>query len=91
MNFFDHQDKARRQSRWIICCFIAVALVIVLAVDFVVVALAATQLPNEMMMYGGLLTSSFWQHNSGLLIGSSLATSSVIGIASLGKIASLRG
>ena len=91
MNFFDHQDKARRQSRWIIWCFIAVALLIVLAVDFVVVVMATTQVPSEMMMYGGPLTASFWQHNAGLVLGSSLANASVIGIASLGKIASLRG
>ncbi len=90
MNFFDHQDKARRQSRWIMACFIAVALLIVLAVNFVVVFFAAAQVPSELMMSEGFLSSSFWQQHAGLLLGSSLATSSVIGVASLGKIASLR-
>ncbi len=90
MNFFDHQDKARRQSRWIMACFIAVALLIVLAVNFVVVFFAAAQVPSEIMMSEGILSPSFWQQHAGLLLGSSLATSSVIGVASLGKIASLR-
>ena len=90
MNFFDHQDKARRQSRWIVLCFIAVTLLIVIAVDVVVVAIAAAHIPSEVMMQNGLFSANLWQQNVGLLAGSSLATTGVIGLASLGKITSLR-
>ncbi|MBX2849836.1 MAG: M48 family metallopeptidase [Acidiferrobacterales bacterium] len=97
MNFFEHQDKARRQSRWIIAAFIAVALLITLAVNLIVLAVLALQpaLSSGVatITHGGLgaITSpQLWAANSGLLLGSSLATGGVIGVASLGKIASLR-
>ncbi|MEO0367471.1 MAG: M48 family metalloprotease [Pseudomonadota bacterium] len=90
MNFFEHQDKARRQSRWILLCFIGVTLLIVLAVDLIVLLLASSQIPSQLaMQQGGLFSVDFFAQNLGLLLGTSAATASVIGIASLGKIASL--
>lgn len=97
MNFFEHQEKARKQSRWIIGAFIAVALLIVLAVDIIVMAVFSLQAPMSTgvahITQGGLASLSnpaMWKANSGLLLGSSAVTGGVIGLASLGKIASLR-
>lgn len=97
MNFFEHQEKARRQSRWIIYAFIGVALLIVVAVDLVVMAFFAMQ---PMLSTGvahisqtgiaAIASPQAWAANSELLIGSSLVTGGVIAVASLGKIASLR-
>jgi len=38
MNFFEHQAKARRQSRRIVIAFIAVAILTIVAVNFIVLA-----------------------------------------------------
>jgi len=97
MNFFEHQEKARRQSRWIIFAFIGVALLIILAVNLVVLLFLSLQPTlstglNQITHSGiGSLTSAqLWAANAGLLTTSSLVTGGVIGVASLGKIASLR-
>ncbi len=97
MNFFEHQEKARRQSRWIIAAFIGVALLIIVVVDLLVLAFLALQPTlstgiNHITQSGiGSLTSAqLLAANAGLLTTSSLVTGGVIGIASLGKIASLR-
>jgi len=97
MNFFEHQEKARKQSRWIIFAFIGVALLIVLAVDFVVLLMLSLQQPISggvsHISQGGLgamMNPDLWAANYKMLAGSSVATSGVIGLASLGKIASLR-
>lgn len=97
MNFFEHQEKARKQSRWIIIAFIAVALLIVLAVDIIVMAIFSMQAPMSAgvahITQGGLgafTDPAMWAANSDMLLGSSAVTGGVIGLASLGKIASLR-
>lgn len=97
MNFFEHQEKARKQSRWIIFAFIGVALLIVGAVDLIVLALFALQGPlssgTAAITQAGpqaILDPQIWAANSEVLIGSSLATGGVIALSSLGKIASLR-
>lgn len=97
MNFFEHQEKARKQSRWIILAFIATALLIVLAVDLIVLFLIGMQ---GTMSTGvahitqtgaaGLLSPELWSANASTLLGSSVLTGGVIGLASLGKIVSLR-
>lgn len=98
MNFFEHQEKARKQSRWIIFAFIAVALLIIAAVNLIVLAVAGLQAPMSAgasyVTHGGLgnlFSLQSWASNTNLLLGSSAITGSVIGLASLGKIASLRG
>ena len=98
MNFFEHQEKARRQSRWIIFAFIGVALLIVLAVDAIVLAFFSLQGTlstgiSQITQPGlvSLFDPQAWVANSDVLLGSSAATGAVIGLASLGKIASLRG
>jgi len=97
MNFFEHQEKARKQSLWIIVAFLAVALLIVLAVDALVLLLFSVQAPiaNGVAYvshggFGDLINFDAWAANANMLLGSSAATAGVIGLASLGKIASLR-
>lgn len=97
MNFFEHQEKARKQSRWIILAFIGTALLIVLAVDLIVLVMVGMQGSlstgvSHITQTGaaGLLSADLWTSNASTLIGSSVATGGVIGLASLGKIASLR-
>ncbi|MEM7358064.1 MAG: M48 family metallopeptidase [Pseudomonadota bacterium] len=97
MNFFEHQEKARKQSRWIILAFIGVALLIVLAVDLLVLLFFTLQGPMttgaSAITHVGIDTLLAPQNlvaNSSVLLGSSAATGGVIGLASLGKIASLR-
>ncbi len=97
MNFFEHQEKARKQSRWILFAFLGVTLLIVLAVDLIVLMVFALQQPVSAGVahisqggIGSVLNPDVWASNYQLLIGSSAATGGVIGLASLGKIASLR-
>jgi len=97
MNFFEHQEKARKQSRWIILAFIGVALLIVLAVDVVVLLVFALQGPlssgTAAITHTGIdaiMNPEFLASNASILMASSAATGGVIGLASLGKMASLR-
>ncbi len=98
MNFFEHQERARKQSRWIIFAFIGVALLIVLAVDFIVLAVMGVAphmnsvgAANASGVVANLFNPSFWAANANTLLAASAGTGGVIGLASLGKIASLRG
>lgn len=97
MNFFEHQAQARRQSRWIIFAFLAVTLLIVLIVDLLVLFVLSMQGTlttgvNHLAQtgMGAMFDPNLWGANATPLIGSSLLTGGVIGLASLGKIASLR-
>ncbi|NND01093.1 MAG: M48 family metallopeptidase, partial [Gammaproteobacteria bacterium] len=97
MNFFEHQEKARKQSRWLIIAFVGVALLIVAAVDLVIMAMLALQAPLSQgaaaISQNGiqnLFSPEIWASHANLLVASSAATGGVIGLASLGKIASLR-
>ena len=97
MNFFEHQEKARKQSRWIILAFLAVAILIIIAVDIIVLLLFSLKAPLSSgvahITHGGLgaiTNPDFLAANMSTLLGSSAATGGVIGLASLGKIASLR-
>ena len=97
MNFFEHQEQARKQSRWIILAFIGVALLIVMAVNLLVLAVVGVVPQLNTVASAnpqGLLTSlsdvQFWLANSNTLLASSVGTGGLIGLASLGKMASLR-
>jgi len=93
MNFFQHQESARKQSRWIIAAFLAVTLIIVIIIDVLVLLVLAGQGLTEASQNGSIqsvLSASLWRDNIGLLITSSVIVAGVIGIASLGKIVSLR-
>jgi len=86
MNFFEHQERARRQSRWLIIAFIAVVILIVLAID----ALVLVYLAMDTSQGGDLGSVSLWKQNAPLLLASSAITAGVICLSSFGKIVSLR-
>ena len=89
MNFFQQQDQARKQSRWLIIVFILAVVAIVQSINLIVLlAVSMTSIETEGVPELGaqLITS-----NLPLLSGTAVATISVIGLASLFKSASLRG
>jgi len=88
MNFFQQQDQARKQSRWLIFVFILAVVAIVAAINLIVLlAVGMTSIEAEGVPQIGpqLITA-----NLPLLSGTAIATISVIGLASLFKSASLR-
>lgn len=88
MNFFQQQDQARKQSRWLIIIFILAVLAIVVAIDLVIMlALGVTTWDPEAP------PMSVWdmlRANSHLLAGGAIVSVAVIGLASLYKTATLR-
>jgi Zn-dependent protease with chaperone function len=87
MDFFAQQDRARRQTRWLVWLFILAAIAIVVAVDFVVLTVAAN-IGNDS---GRLIAPGLhWiGEHRGLLTVTSLATAGLIVMASLFRIATL--
>ncbi len=77
MNFFERQAAARRQSRWLLLMFAVSVLATVLAVDVLV-----------LVAMGGLQAAL---ERPQALIVTSLVTAGAVGIASLVKMATLRG
>ena len=102
MNFFEYQARARKQSRWLIIAFILVTLLIVAAVNLIVLSLIGFQAPvasgvgyitqQSVGSFGlhSLLSADFLMQHINTIIGSSAGTAGVIGLASLGKISSLK-
>lgn len=78
MNFYERQDAARRQSRRLIVLFALAVLGIVLAVDMV-------------LLFAFGLVHRPAGEVAGPLVFASLATLAVIGLASLARVAGLRG
>ncbi|MBR9805537.1 M48 family metallopeptidase [bacterium] len=102
MNFFEHQAKARRQSRWLIVAFLFAALAVILAVDLLVLMVLgfATPVtyeggqilsPNAHYRGFNFFSLEFISQNAKVLMWTSLATASLVGLASVYKVSSLRG
>jgi len=87
MDFFAQQDRARRQTRLLVLLFMLAAIAIVVAVDFVVLTVAAN-IGNDS---GRLIAPGLhWVgERSGLVSVTSLATAGLIAMASLFRIATL--
>lgn len=88
MNFFEHQDQARRQTRRLVILFILAVIAIVAAVDF---ALLMSFGLGRLESGTPLFSAAGMASNMPLLLGGSVATASVISLASLFKTAMLRG
>ncbi len=88
MNFFEHQDHARRQTRWLVVLFILAVIAIIVAVDLAI--LLAFGLSN-MEQGTPLFSAQSITSNLSLLVGGAAVTGVVIVLASLFKTASLRG
>jgi Zn-dependent protease with chaperone function len=88
MNFFEQQDQARKQSRWLILGFIVAVLAIVAAIDLLILlVVVSSSVDSEgAPRFGAQLLAD----NLPLLAGGAVATLLVIGLASLFKTVSLR-
>jgi len=89
MNFFEYQDKARRSTRWLILVFILAVIAIVAVIDLAL--LTVFGLGNVDFQQVGFMGAVTAPANLPLLAGGAIATTSVIGLASLFKTMALRG
>jgi len=88
MNFFEHQDRARKQTRWLVLAFALAVGAIVVAIDLillVVLGVTGSEPGQAPISLKETVTS-----NLDLLAGGAVACLLVIGLASLFKTASLR-
>jgi Zn-dependent protease with chaperone function len=88
VNFFEHQERARKQSRWLIFVFMLAVVAIVAAIDLILLLAVgvSTHTSGETPQSVGELIRT----NLPLLGGGAIACLVVIGLASLFKSASLR-
>lgn len=86
MNFFEHQEKARRQSRSLVLLFILAVLVIVIVIDLAILVAFGNIGPEQQQAVFSLQSM---RANSGVLLGGALVTVAVIAVASLFKTAAL--
>jgi len=87
MNFFEYQEQARRQSRWLVFLFILAVIVIVVVIN-IAILLAFGVFDSEQQQF--LFTLEGLKANASTLVGGALATVAVIVFASLFKTATLR-
>ncbi|MFQ5457322.1 MAG: M48 family metallopeptidase [Myxococcota bacterium] len=88
MNFFEQQDRARRNTRSLILLFALAVGLIVIAVDLVIAVVAANAGYPAIWRFPD---SAWFSRNTGLLAWSSLGTVVFIVLATLFKSLSLRG
>ena len=88
MNFFEHQDRARRNSRYLILFFIVAVVGIVAAVDFIVAVVAASAGDEYFVLR--FPNRDWLANNLGLMIMASLATVAFVTLASLYRSLGLR-
>lgn len=87
MNFFEFQEKARRQSRWLVFLFILAVISIVAVIDFaILVAFGLMDTENQQ----GVFTLQTLKTNASTLMLGALVTTGVVVVASLFKTAALR-
>ncbi|MDJ0653421.1 MAG: M48 family metallopeptidase [Xanthomonadales bacterium] len=87
MNFFAHQDRARKRTRWLVLVFILAVVCIVLAVDLVVLVVMANMNSEGL----AVPTWSWIQNNPMVLVWSSAIVLAGILGATLFKLAVLSG
>ena len=86
MNFFEHQEQARRQSRWLVFLFILAVLTIIIVIDFaILVAFGSLEFEQQ-----PLFSLQTLKTNVPVLIGGAVVTTLVITLASLFKTVALR-
>jgi Zn-dependent protease with chaperone function len=85
VNFFEHQDRARRQTRFLVFLFALAVVAVILTVNAVV--LATVGVPNAASASPG---TGFLEANASIVLASTLITGAVIGLASLYRTLQLR-
>ena len=87
MNFFEYQEQARRQSRWLVILFILAVITIIVVIDIaMLVAFGVMNTEQQQELF----SVQTLQANVPALLGGALVTTAVIAIASLFKTAALR-
>lgn len=87
MNFFEYQEQARRQSRWLVFLFVLAVLIIIVVIDMVIfVAFGLSNTEGQQVSF----SMEALKANIPLLLGGAAVTAIVIAIASLFKTVSLR-
>lgn len=87
MNFFEHQEQAQRQTRWLVFLFILAVVIIIVVIDVaVLVAFGLMNIEQEQFVFNIQTLKA----NIPALLGGAAVTAAVIAIASLFKTASLR-
>jgi Zn-dependent protease with chaperone function len=87
VNFFEYQDQARRQSRWLIFLFILAVIIIIVVIDIVILVAFGVRDAEQNQV---LFSTQTLKANLPTLVWGALVTASVIAIASLFKTAMLR-
>lgn len=87
MNFFEYQDQARRQSRWLVFLFILAVITIIVVIDLAVL-IAFGMMNTEQGQF--IFNAQTIKANLPTLLAGALVTFAVITIASLFKTAMLR-
>ncbi|NNF52124.1 MAG: M48 family metallopeptidase [Gammaproteobacteria bacterium] len=89
MDFFEHQDAARRNTRYLVSLFVLATIAIVVVVDIAAgIVFGAVGTDGS----GAAAFSGAWfAQNAGLFTGVSIGTVSFIGLSSAYRIASLSG
>jgi len=87
VNFFEYQEQARRQSRWLIFLFILAVVIIIVVIDVaILVALGFMNIEQQQAVFSFQTLKA----NIPTLLGGAAVTAAVIAIASLFKTAALR-
>jgi Zn-dependent protease with chaperone function len=87
VNFFEYQDQARRQSRWLVFLFVLAVITIVVVINLAML-IAFGVMDAEQQQ--GLFSMQTLKANLPTLLGGALVTAAVIAVASLFKTATLR-
>lgn len=88
MNFFEHQDRSRRQTRWLLLLFAIAVLAVVAVVNVVLLLTLGFVSPLD---DAPLLSAANLRANSSMLLFGAIGTGLLIGLASLSRILQLRG
>ena len=87
MNFFESQEQARRQSRWLIFLFILAVVIIIVVIDIAMLVAFGVMDPEQQQ---GIFSLQTLKSNLPTLAGGALLTATVILVASLFKTMALR-
>jgi Zn-dependent protease with chaperone function len=87
VNFFEYQEQARRQSRWLIFLFVLAVVTIIIVIDIAILVAFGVMDAEQQQ---GLLNIQTLKANVPTLLGGAVVTAMVIAVASLFKTATLR-
>ncbi|MFN2333832.1 MAG: M48 family metallopeptidase [Wenzhouxiangellaceae bacterium] len=86
MNFFEQQDRARKQTRLLVIAFMLAVVAIVVAMNLIALVVFGDGSSPQ-----AWLSPSFWLANGPTLLATTVVTSGIIGLASLYRSLQLRG